>query len=109
MVQVTTLKGTAKKFADATPEGEQLLGSPTSLWKTAFRRLLRRKTGVVGLILVGFMVFLAAAAPVLAPYDPMEVLIGKEPIRKREAPCVHLFGCDQAKPQHILLYPVTVG
>ena len=86
MVQVTTLKGMAAKFAEATPDNDQLLGSPTSLWKTALKRLLRRKTGVVGLILVGFMVFLAVAAPVLAPYDPMEVLIGKEPIRKREAP-----------------------
>lgn len=102
MVHVTTLKGTAAKFAEAIPENEQLLGSPTSLWKTALRRLLRRKTGVVGLILVGFMVFLAVAAPLLAPYDPMEVLIGKEPIRKREAPCVHLLGCDSAKPQHVL-------
>ena len=81
---------------------EGLLSSPTALWKTALRRLFRRKTGIVGMILVGFMIFLAIGAPVLAPYDPLEVLIGKEDVRKRAAPCIHLLGCDSTKPQHIL-------
>ena len=98
---ITTLKRSAAALAEQQDE-EQLLGSPTALWKTTLRRLIRRKTGVVGMILVGAMAFLAIAAPILAPYGPHQVLIGVENVKKREAPCIHLFGCDESKPQHIL-------
>jgi ABC-type dipeptide/oligopeptide/nickel transport system permease subunit len=72
------------------------------LWKTTLGRLLRRKTGVIGLIFIGTMMSIAVAAPLLAPYDPMQVLIGIEDVKKRTAPCIHILGCDGAKPQHIL-------
>ncbi len=98
---ITTLKRSAAALAEQQDE-EQLLGSPTALWKTTLRRLIRRKTGVVGMILVGAMAFLAIAAPILAPYGPHQVLIGVEKVKKREAPCIHLFGCDESRPQHIL-------
>ena len=98
---ITTLKRSAAAFAGQ-QDAEQLLGSPTALWKTTLRRLFRRKTGIVGMILVGAMAFLAIAAPVLAPYDPQQVLIGKEAVKKREAPCIHILGCDSARPQHIM-------
>ncbi len=98
---MVTLKRSAAAFAEQLDE-EQLLGSPTALWKMALRRLFRRKTGIVGMFLVGFMFTLAVAAPIIAPYDPYEVLIGKEDVRKRSAPCIHLFGCSAEKPQHIM-------
>jgi len=44
----------------------------------------------------------AIFAPVLAPYDPEEVLIGKEDVKKRADPCIHLLGCPEDQPQHIL-------
>jgi ABC-type dipeptide/oligopeptide/nickel transport system permease subunit len=97
----TTLKRSAAELSQQQAE-DQLLGSPTALWKTTLRRLFRRKTGVVGMILVGIMAICAIGAPVIAPYDPHQVLIGKEQVRKREAPCIHLLGCDSAKPQHIM-------
>ena len=97
----TTFRASAADLAVQQDE-EQLLGSPTALWKTTLRRLFRRKTGIVGMILVGIMAFCALAAPLLAPYDPHQVLIGKEPVKKREAPCIHLLGCDSAKPQHLM-------
>ncbi len=97
----TTFRASAADLAVQQDE-EQLLGSPTALWKTTLRRLFRRKTGIVGMILVGIMAFCAVAAPLIAPYDPHQVLIGKEPVKKREAPCIHLLGCDGAKPQHLM-------
>ena len=100
-MSITTLKGAAAAFAES-QDAEQLLGSPTALWKTTLRRLLRRKTGVIGLILIGTMMSIAVAAPLLAPYDPMQVLIGIEDVKKRTPPCIHLLGCDETKPQHIL-------
>jgi ABC-type dipeptide/oligopeptide/nickel transport system permease subunit len=44
----------------------------------------------------------AVFAPLIAPFDPEEVLIGKEDIKKRSDPCIHLFGCPEEQPQHIL-------
>ncbi len=38
----------------------------------------------------------------IAPYDPTEVLIGKEDVGKREKPCIHLLGCPEDQPQHIM-------
>ena len=100
MTMVTFKRG-ALELAEGQTE-ERLLGSPTALWKTALRRLFRRKTGIVGMILVGFMFFIAVSAPVIAPYDPQNVLIGKEPVRKRAAPCIHLLGCPVEEPQHFM-------
>jgi ABC-type dipeptide/oligopeptide/nickel transport system permease subunit len=84
------------------PDEEQLLERPTGLWRGAWKRLIRRKGGVLGLFIIGFMMLVALAAPVLAPYEPNEVLIGKEDIKRRDGPCVHLFGCDPEKPQHVM-------
>jgi len=83
-------------------EPKQILESPTGLWRGAWRRLLRRKTGVFGLTIIGTLVVVAIFAPVIAPYDPTEVLIGKEDVKRRDPPCVHLLGCDSDTPQHIL-------
>ena len=97
----TTLKGAAIDFAGQR-DSEQLLGSPTALWKMTLSRLIRRKSGIVGIVLVGGMTLVALAAPLIAPYDPQQVLIGIEDVKKRSAPCIHALGCDETKPQHIL-------
>ena len=96
-----SLKGAAESLSEDIDE-QWLQAKPMSLWKTTLRRLLRRKTGIVGLILIGFMMVMAIGAPVFAPYDPENVLIGKEKVRKREAPCIHLLGCPSERPQHLM-------
>ncbi len=73
-----------------------------SLWRLMLRRIFRQRSAVVGLSILGFLVFVAFAAPVLAPYDPTQVLIGIEQVKKREAPCIHLLGCPPERPQHIM-------
>lgn len=83
-------------------EEGRLLDRPTSLWRTGWRRLLRRRTGVTGLVIIGFWVLVAIFAPLLAPYDPERGLLGREDIRRRESPCVHVLGCPEERPQHIL-------
>jgi ABC-type dipeptide/oligopeptide/nickel transport system permease subunit len=86
-----------------TPDPERLIEQPSGLWRGAARRLVRRKTGVIGLSIILFMVLVALAAPLFAPYDPNKVLIGhEENITRRDPPCLHIFGCDEAKPQHVL-------
>ncbi|GAB4149861.1 MAG: ABC transporter permease [Candidatus Promineifilaceae bacterium] len=73
-----------------------------SLWRITFRRLFKQQSAIAGIILLAFLVFLAVAAPIVAPYDPEQVLIGIEELDKRDAPCIHLLGCPADKPQHIL-------
>jgi peptide/nickel transport system permease protein len=75
---------------------------PVSLWGTARRRLFKRKSAILGLIILGMLVLIAIFAPVLAPYDPVQVLIGIEKVKARQAPCIHLLGCPADQPQHIM-------
>ncbi|MFQ5555279.1 MAG: ABC transporter permease [Acidimicrobiia bacterium] len=81
-----------ERLEESTPD---LLEKPAGLWRGAWRRLVRRKGGVIGMIIIGFMIF-------LAPHSPTEDFIGVEDIKRRDSPCVHLFGCDDQAPQHIM-------
>lgn len=46
---------------------------PSSLWNDAWRRLLKNRGSVLGLIIVGFFLFVAIFAPLLAPHNPQEI------------------------------------
>lgn len=82
---------------------EQLLTEPpTSQWRLTLRRFRGRTSGMIGLGIVVFLILVAVFAPVIAPYPPNEVLIGKEDVGPREPPCIHVLGCDPDKPQHIM-------
>lgn len=87
----------------AVPTGE--IAEPArrsrGLWGDAFGELLRKRSAVVGLVLLAILVLVAVFAPLIAPYEPNEVLLGQEGVELRDPPCVHLFGCDDAKTQHI--------
>jgi peptide/nickel transport system permease protein len=74
----------------------------TTLWRTTMRRLFKRKSALVGMVMLGLLVFIAIFAPLLAPYDPYQVLIGVEAIKMRQAPCIHLLGCPADQPQHLM-------
>jgi peptide/nickel transport system permease protein len=71
-----------------------------SLWRLTLRRLFRQRSAVVGMVLLTFLVLVALLADVIAPYDPIDVLIGDEAVSKRDAPCIHALGCPEDKPQH---------
>lgn len=83
-------------------DAEALSLKSVSLWQTTLRRLFRRKSALVGLVMLCILVFIALTAEIIAPYDPLEVLIGKEPVKMRQAPCIHLLGCPADQPQHIM-------
>lgn len=86
-----------------------LLSKPTSLWKGAFGRLRRRRTGQFGMVIIGGLLIMAIFAPLIAPFEPNEVLIGKEEVKRREAPCfdaldfIGMWRCPtEDAPQHLL-------
>jgi len=73
-----------------------------SLGALTLRRLIRQRNAIIGMSILLFLVFVAFFAPWLAPYGPYNDLIGEEPVVAREKPCIHLLGCSQDKPQHIM-------
>lgn len=81
---------------------ERLFETPMSQWRLALRRFRERKSGMIGLGIVVFLLLVAIFAPIIAPYEPNQVLIGVEDIGPRDPPCIHVLGCDEETPQHIL-------
>lgn len=73
-----------------------------SLWRLTIRRLFKQRSAVIGMSILIVLVFVALFAPLIAPYEPDEVLIGKEDVKKRAAPCIHLLGCPEEEPQHLM-------
>lgn len=72
-----------------------------SLWRLTLRRIFKQRNAIIGMTIIGILAFTAIFAEVLAPYEPEQVLIGVEDIKKREGPCIHFLGCPADKPQHI--------
>ena len=73
-----------------------------SLWRLTLRRIFRQRSAVIGMSILFVIILLAIFAPVLTDYGPTDVLIGVEDVRKRDAPCIHLLGCPEEQPQHLL-------
>jgi ABC-type dipeptide/oligopeptide/nickel transport system permease subunit len=69
--------------------------SPT---REALRNLWKHKSGKAGIFILTFLVLVAIFAPVIAPYDPTQIL---KNVQRRSPPCIHLLGCPLDQPQHI--------
>jgi ABC-type dipeptide/oligopeptide/nickel transport system permease subunit len=87
---------------ELTPSKSDQDYSSNSLWRLTSRRIFRQRSAKIGGGLLLFLLLIAIFAPVLAPFNPEQVLIGLEDVKKREAPCIHLLGCPKDKPQHIM-------
>ena len=69
--------------------------------RTTLARVLRQRSAVVGLLILGFLFAVALLAEVLATHDPIKPMLGLEPgARTRTPPCIHILGCPAAQPQH---------
>ena len=73
-----------------------------SLWRLTLRRIMRQRSAIIGMVILGFLLLIAIFADVIAPYSPDQVLIGFENVDKRQAPCIHLLGCPADQPEHIM-------
>jgi ABC-type dipeptide/oligopeptide/nickel transport system permease subunit len=77
-----------------------------SLWNITLRRLRRRKSAIVGIVILSILIFIALTAQWLAPYNPRLSMLDVDDYpgrpQKRLAPCIHAFGCPQEQAQHIL-------
>jgi peptide/nickel transport system permease protein len=82
--------------------GLSITRPPESLWRQAARAFFRQRSAVIGLAIIILLFVIAVFAPLIAPYDPNQVLIGVEDVQKREPPCIHLLGCSAEHPQHLM-------
>ncbi|MBW8012680.1 MAG: ABC transporter permease [Chloroflexi bacterium] len=73
-----------------------------SLLRLAGRRFFRQRSALIGMIILGTLIFVAIFASQIAPYDPNQVLIDIEDITQRQDPCIHLLGCPKDQAQHIM-------
>ncbi len=93
---------TKKESKAAKLDAEGISLKSVSLWQITWRRLFRRKSAIIGMVILGILVLIALTAQWIAPYDPFQVLIGIEPVKQRQAPCIHLLGCPEDQPEHIM-------
>jgi ABC-type dipeptide/oligopeptide/nickel transport system permease subunit len=91
-----------EKLQQQALDSKRLYDKPLTQWRLALRRFRGRKSGMIGLGIITMLVFVAIFAPLLAPYEPTEILIGVEEVGRYDPPCIHLLGCDESTPQHIL-------
>ena len=69
--------------------------SPT---REVMKHLLRHRSGRTGLIILSLLILVAIFAPLIAPYDPTQLLKTET---RRDPPCIHLFGCPKEETQHL--------
>jgi len=75
---------------------------PASLWRDTVGSVLRQRSAVLGLLILGAYLLIAIFADQIAPFDPRASMLDLEPgIRRHAPPCVHLLGCPANVPEHI--------
>ncbi len=97
-----TSRKTIEMLEASASDQNLLTEKPMSQWRLTLQRFRGRTSGMVGLSIVVALILVAVFAPLIAPYEPNEVLIGKGEAGPREKPCVYVLGCDDANDQHIL-------
>jgi ABC-type dipeptide/oligopeptide/nickel transport system permease subunit len=95
---------------------EQVRGAPdadvqatppkaSSLRRDTVRNIFRQRSAVIGFSILGFLLFVALAAPVIAPYDPntsmLDLDLGDPGVRG-SPPCIHLLGCAADQREHLM-------
>jgi peptide/nickel transport system permease protein len=80
-----------------------LAGRPGNLWRDTARTILRQRSAQVGLFLLTILITTAIFAPIIATHDPNAPVGIEEGLSQADgefAPCIHLFGCPEDRPQH---------
>ncbi|MCP4142163.1 MAG: ABC transporter permease [Chloroflexi bacterium] len=93
---------TENKLPNLKGQDEETKFQSDSLLKLTLRNILRQRSSLIGGTILLFLLLVAIFAPSIAPFEPNFVLIGHEDVKRRSDPCIHLLGCPEEQPQHIL-------
>lgn len=88
--------------ADATVVEHGPARAPSSLLRDTIGSILRQRSSVVGLVLLGIIVTGALLADVLTPFGPAQQLTSMEGAERLGTPCIHLLGCPSDQPQFVM-------
>lgn len=66
--------------------------------REALRNLWKHSSGKAGIFILTLMILVAIFAPIIAPYDPTQLLKDQ---KRRDTPCIHLLGCPAEEQQHL--------
>jgi ABC-type dipeptide/oligopeptide/nickel transport system permease subunit len=86
----------------ATTQGPQKVATKHILVET-LQNVRRNRSAVAGLVIIGFLVFVALFADQIATHDPIQTMIGQPGERGKlpaKAPCLTIYGCPD--PQHVM-------
>ena len=64
-----TSKKTVEALERSAADANLLTESPQSQWSLTLRRFRTRTSGMIGLVIVLSLIFIAVFAPIIAPYD----------------------------------------
>lgn len=92
---------TAAELARRLEERELRARRPTNLWRDTLGEILRQRSAIAGLVILGVILLSAIFAGVIAPYDP-EIPIRTAGAERLTGPCIHLFGCPDTQPQFLM-------
>lgn len=81
------------------PEATATVPRRGGLWRDTLRSVLRQRSSIIGLTLLGFFAFIALFATQLAPYDPQQQF-DDEGFNQRAGPCIHALGCSPEHTEH---------
>jgi len=82
---------------DNTLEVQTVTGPPNSLWRNALRHLLKKRSAVAGIVMLGTLILVAIFAPFIATYDPAQIL---DDAKRNTPPCIHALGCPADQTEH---------
>jgi peptide/nickel transport system permease protein len=86
-----------------TPETEVAGRGRAGQWREIVGNLARQRSTQFGAALLLILVVLELGADVIAPYPPDQVLLGVEDgVVPRAKPCIHVLGCPEAQPEHLM-------
>lgn len=82
--------------AEATAKAE---GRPSGIWRDTLGAVVRQRSAVVGLLILGFLALMAIFAQQLAPFAA-DARFHEEPIA-RAGPCIRILGCTK-ETEHLM-------
>jgi len=99
------LSATVEPPLEAAGAGKaQGAAGPSSLWRDTLRNVLRQRSAIVGLAILGVILLIAVFADQIAPYPSTLSMLdaGQTNVRPRQPPCIHILGCPADQPEHLM-------